>query len=49
MKELVGIERVDYTNKSGKQVQGVRIHVLSSLFTRIVSLFFIFLDRKSVV
>lgn len=31
MKELVGIERVDYTNKSGKQVRGVRIHVLSSL------------------
>lgn len=31
MKELVGIERVDYTNKSGKQVQGVRIHVLSPL------------------
>lgn len=31
MKELVGIERVDYTNKSGKQVRGVRIHVLSLL------------------
>lgn len=31
MKELVGIERVDYTNKSGKQVRGVRIHVLSPL------------------
>lgn len=31
MKELVGIERVDYTNKMGKQVQGVRIHVLSPL------------------
>lgn len=31
MKELVGIERVDYTNKSGKQVMGVRIHVLTPL------------------
>lgn len=31
MKELVGIERLDYTNKNGKHVQGVRIHVVSPL------------------
>lgn len=31
MKQLVGVEKVAYTSKSGNQVSGVRIHVLSDL------------------
>lgn len=31
MKKVIGIENISYTNKNGKQVQGIRLHITELL------------------